>query len=71
MKSKGIENYVHQGQLCTHILKIYHSMKNVASTVNFIRSKGLNYIQSQIGSEHDDIIYVNNIRWLSRSATLS
>lgn len=67
---------IHQGQLCAKILKMENVMKNVVSTVNFIRSKGLNHRQfqaflSEVGSDHDDIIYFSHVRWLSRSATLT
>ena len=51
-------------------------MEKVVSTVNFIRSKGLNYRKFQaflkeVGSDHDDVIYFSHVCWLSRAATLA
>ena len=59
-----------QGLLCTQILKMDNVMKNVVSTVNFIRSKGLNHRQfqpllSEVGSEY--IIWY----YLSQSCSFS
>ncbi|KYO31248.1 general transcription factor II-I repeat domain-containing protein 2A isoform B [Alligator mississippiensis] len=67
---------IHQEQLCAKALEIKHVMEKVVSTVNFIRSKGLNHRQFQaflaeIGSNHGDVIYFCQVRWLSRAATLA
>ena len=66
---------IHQQQLCAKTLEMKHVMEKVVSTVNFIRSKGLNHRQFQaflteVGSDHDDVIYFSHVRWLSRAATL-
>ena len=52
-----------------------HVMENVVSTVNFIRSKGLKHRKFQVfltevGSDHDDVLYFSHVRWLIRVATL-
>ena len=67
---------IHQEQLCAKTLEMKHVMEKVVSTINFIRSKGLNHRQFQsflteVGSDHDDVIYFSQVRWLSRAATLA
>ena len=53
---------LHQEQLCAKTLNMKHVMKNVISTVNFIKSNGLNHRQfraflEDIDSNYDDIVY--------------
>ena len=48
-------------------------MQNVISTVNFIKSNGLNHrpfraFLEDIDSNYDDIVYYSHIRWLSRES---
>ncbi|CAK1598966.1 unnamed protein product [Parnassius mnemosyne] len=50
-------------------------MKVVVSTVNFIKSRGLNHRQfkqflDDIESEYGDLLYYIEVRWLSRGLTL-
>ena len=61
---------IHQQQLCAKTLEMKHVMERVVYTVNFIRSKGLNFL-TEVGSDHDDVIYFSHVRWLSRAATLA
>ncbi|XP_023311965.1 general transcription factor II-I repeat domain-containing protein 2B-like [Anoplophora glabripennis] len=66
---------IHQEQLCTKVLELKPVMDKVVQTVNFIRARGLNHRQfqaflSDVGSDHEDIVYFSRVRWLSRAATL-
>ncbi|XP_050516254.1 general transcription factor II-I repeat domain-containing protein 2B-like [Diabrotica virgifera virgifera] len=66
---------IHQEQLCAKVLELKHVMDKVVLTVNFIRAKGLNHRQfqaflSDVGSDHEDIVYFSSVRWLSRASTL-
>ena len=52
-----------------------HVMQNVISTVNFIKSNGLNHRQfraflKDIDSNYDDIVYYSYVRWLSRESSV-
>ena len=52
-----------------------HVMEKVVSAVNFIRSRGLNQEEfksflGEVGSDHDDVVYFCQVRWLSKSSTL-
>jgi len=67
---------LHQEQLCAKVLDMKDVMEKVVSTVNFIRSRGLNHRQFQaflqeVASDLSDMIYFSQVRWLSRAATLS
>lgn len=47
----------------------------VVSTINFIRSRGLNHRQfkaflDELSSEHDDVTYYCEVRWLSKGKML-
>ena len=66
---------IHQENLCAKVLNMEHVMKEVVSTVNFIRARGLNHRQFQsllleLDSDHADVIYFSAVRWLSRGSTL-
>ncbi|XP_050522733.1 general transcription factor II-I repeat domain-containing protein 2B-like [Daktulosphaira vitifoliae] len=63
---------IHQQALCCKVLEMDHVMNVVRDIVNFIRSRGLNHRQFQafleeVGSEFSDVLYHNQIRWLSRA----
>ncbi|XP_050519731.1 general transcription factor II-I repeat domain-containing protein 2-like [Daktulosphaira vitifoliae] len=67
---------IHQQALCCKVLEMDHVMNVVRDIVNFIRSRGLNHRQFQafleeVGSEFSDVLYHNQIRWLSRAQVLS
>lgn len=66
---------IHQQSLCGKIMNLEHVMKVVTKTVNFIRSHGLKHRQfieflNEIESEHKDVLYHNQVRWLSRGKVL-
>uniref|UniRef100_A0A674N6P6 SPIN-DOC-like zinc-finger domain-containing protein n=1 Tax=Takifugu rubripes TaxID=31033 RepID=A0A674N6P6_TAKRU len=66
---------IHQESLCAHSLKLNNVMKTVVSTINFIKSRGLNNRQfkellSELESEYGDLVYHCEVRWLSRSNML-
>ncbi|XP_026027535.1 general transcription factor II-I repeat domain-containing protein 2 [Astatotilapia calliptera] len=66
---------IHQLALCAKYLKFDDVMKPVAKTVNCIRSKALCHRQFQqflhdIQAEYGDVIYYNDVRWLSQGSAL-
>ena len=66
---------IHQENLCAKTLEMKHVMEKVVSAVNFIRSRGLNHREfksflGEVGSDHDDVVYFCQVRWLSKSSTL-
>lgn len=67
---------LHQEALCAKVMKFDHVMKVVTSVVNFIRARGLKHRKFQeylkeMESEHMDIPYHTEVRWLSRGNVLS
>jgi hypothetical protein len=68
-----IENFhciIHQEVLCGKTINLDHILKRVVSIVNFIRARGLNHRQfasllADMDSEHEDLPYYTEIRWLS------
>eukprot|EP00066_Takifugu_rubripes_P002448 XP_003964395.1 PREDICTED: general transcription factor II-I repeat domain-containing protein 2-like [Takifugu rubripes] len=67
---------IHQESLCAHSLKLNNVMKTVVSTINFIKSRGLNNRQfkellSELESEYGDLVYHCEVQWLSRANMLA
>lgn len=67
---------IHQEHLCAKTLDLKNVMEKVVSTVNFIRSRGLNHRQFraflvEIGADHDNVLYFTSVRWLSRATCLN
>ena len=61
---------IHQEVLCKRILKLDHVVNTVKKVVNYIRTRGLNHRQfvtllEEFESEHTDVLYHSNVRWLS------
>ncbi|XP_053505708.1 general transcription factor II-I repeat domain-containing protein 2A isoform X1 [Ictalurus furcatus] len=66
---------IHQQVLCAKHLKYDHAMKPVIKAINYIRSKALCHRQFQqflldIQAEYGDVVYHNDVRWLSRGSAL-
>lgn len=66
---------IHLQVLCSKILDMKHVMDIVVKIVNFIRARGLNHRQfkefvEEVGCEQSDVVYHNNVRWLSRAKVL-
>ena len=66
---------IHQQNLCVKSLKFQHIMYPIIKAVNFIRARGLNHRQFQnflndLNTEHQDLLYFSEIRWLSRGSML-
>ena len=66
---------IHQHNLCVRSVKFRDVMDNVNKYVNFIRSRDLSHRQfyallSEMNDEHGDLIYYNEVRWISRGRTL-
>uniref|UniRef100_A0A8D2LVJ3 Uncharacterized protein n=1 Tax=Varanus komodoensis TaxID=61221 RepID=A0A8D2LVJ3_VARKO len=66
---------IHQQVLCAKHLKYDHVMKPVMKAINYIRSKALCHRQFQqflldIQAEYGDVVYHNEVRWLSRGSAL-
>ncbi|XP_068110957.1 general transcription factor II-I repeat domain-containing protein 2-like [Hyperolius riggenbachi] len=66
---------IHQQVLCAKYFKYDHVMKPVVKTINFIRAKALYHRQFKqflldIHAEYEDVLYHNDVRWLSRGSAL-
>lgn len=66
---------IHQQALCAKHLKFDNVMKPVVKAIDSIRSKALHHRQFQqflldIQAEYGDVIYHNDVRWLSRGSAL-
>ncbi|KAK3549650.1 hypothetical protein QTP86_005414 [Hemibagrus guttatus] len=66
---------IHQEVLCAKHMKYDHVMKPVIKVINYIRSKALCHRQFQqflldIQAEYGDVVYHNDVRWLSRGSAL-
>lgn len=77
-RDKELINYhciIHQEQLCAKEIGFDRLMRIVTDAINFIRSKGLNHRQfkdllQNTDSEHNDLVYYCEVRWLSRGEAL-
>ena len=66
---------IHQQNLSAKSLKFKHVMGPVIKAVNFIRARGLNHRQFQkflenLDTEHQDLAYFSEVRWLSKGSML-
>ena len=66
---------IHQQVLCAKHLPFAHVMKPVAKAINFTWSKALCHRQFQqflhdIEAEYGDVLYHNDVRWLSMGSAL-
>ena len=66
---------IHQESLCAHSLTLTNVLKTAVSTINFIKSRGLNNRQfkellSELESEYGDLVHHCEVRWLSRANML-
>ncbi|XP_072274649.1 general transcription factor II-I repeat domain-containing protein 2A-like [Pyxicephalus adspersus] len=66
---------IHQQVLCAKYLKYDHVMKPVVKTGNFIRAKAPCHRQFKqflldIQAEYEDVLYHNDVRWLSQGSAL-
>ncbi|KAK0148944.1 General transcription factor II-I repeat domain-containing protein 2 [Merluccius polli] len=67
---------IHQESLCAKCLRLNKVMSTVVSTINFIKSKGLNSRQfkellSDLEAVYGDLVYYCEVRWLSRGNMLT
>ena len=66
---------IYQQNLCAKSLKFKHVMGPIIKAVNFIRTRGLNHRQLQnflddLDTEHQDLAYFSEVRWLSNGRML-
>ena len=82
LKKKNVSNdtaifhcIVYQQNLCAKSLKFKHVTGPVVKAVNFIRARGLNHLYFQkflddLDTEHQDLAYFFEVRWLSKGSML-
>lgn len=66
---------ISQESLCSKALKVKHVMSTITRAINFTRAKGLNQcpfkgFMSELESEHGDLPYHTEVRWLSQKKVL-
>jgi len=66
---------LHQESLCKGALDLKHVVDPVVSVANILRARALNHRQfksllEDMEAKHTDVIYHNNVRWLSLSKVL-
>ena len=66
---------IHQQALCGKVLNWRHVMSVVVLNVNFIKNHALNHRKfhtflADLDCEHGDVMYHNEVRWLSRGKVL-
>ncbi|KAF7702809.1 General transcription factor II-I repeat domain-containing protein 2 [Cucumispora dikerogammari] len=66
---------IHQKNLCKAALNIKHAIEPVVGIINIIRARELNHRQfktllEDLENKHYDVLYHNNVRWLSLSQIL-
>ena len=66
---------IHQQNLCAKSLKFKHVMGPVIKAINFTRARGLIHRQFQkflddFDTEHQDLAYFSEVRWLSKGSML-
>lgn len=75
-KAVKLHCIIHQQVLCAKHLQYEHVMGPVIKSINYIRSRALCHRQfqqflSEIHAEYGDVVYHNDVRWLSRGSALS
>ncbi|XP_073670885.1 general transcription factor II-I repeat domain-containing protein 2 [Paramisgurnus dabryanus] len=70
-----LHGLIHQQVLCAKCLKFDHVVSPLVKAINFIRAKALYHRQfqqflSDIEAQYGDVIYHNDVRWLSRGNAL-
>jgi hypothetical protein len=71
----SVHSILHQEALSAKSLKVTHVMDTVVKTVNFNLACALNHrefvaLLGEIESKYGEIIYLTNVRWLSRGSVL-
>jgi hypothetical protein len=67
---------IHQENLCAKTMGFENVMKVIVTLVNFIRARGLNHrefqevLTQECETDHDDVVYYSDVRWLSRGKVL-
>ena len=81
LEDEGVEEVIalhciiHQQALCRKCLKFDNVMSVFVQCINQIRSRGLKHrmfhaILEEIESEYEDVLYLTEVRWLSRGNVL-
>jgi hypothetical protein len=67
---------IHHENSCAKTIGFENIMKVIVTLVNFMRARGLNHRQFQefltqeCETDHDDVVYYSDVRWLSRGKVL-